>query len=132
MFWLEAMKTILTSSAEGFRRFFFLRVEPKPIMQAGAFSKWRKTAAARTAEREREINEGDRIACWTRLRFCFVHIKSSDVCNFAGILISLLLFFGVFCAALFFFVGHRHTAEPRRRRKSFSCIRHLINNRMTF
>lgn len=29
----------------------------------------------------------------------FVHIKSSDVCNFAGILISLLLFFGVFCGA---------------------------------
>lgn len=33
------------------------------------------------------------------IEILFVHIKSSDVCNFAGILISLLLFFGVFCGA---------------------------------
>lgn len=58
--------------------------QPKPIMQRGPKIKEMK---------ETELHAGP-------IEILFVHMKSSDVCNFAGILIFLLLFFGVFlCGA---------------------------------
>jgi hypothetical protein len=41
------------------------------------------------------------------IEILFVHIKSSDVCNFAGILISLLLFLACFSVVFYCRAPHK-------------------------
>lgn len=100
-------------------------VQPKPIMQPKKKSKkkasLRSRASAPIVVSETELHVGPDSDT------SFIHIKSSDVCNFAGILIFSLLFFFSFspplCCCWFFFscvisyifsVEHSSTGEKKR------------------